>query len=201
MQPTNHTHPKISPAGVAAMVLSLALWAGFVLVASVAIAVRSQPGTTVTASPSTTSSPAAAASPPVRAVATEPTTVPPTTATPTTTEPPPPTTTPRPAPSTYIDDPVKVAAFIQIMQPKFPGASRAKLIELGHTMCDTVRAWGGNIDALLQAMAPTSDDPSLLGYTIGASVSTFCPEFDIEDLGPVTDQPNRIQFTNGKKNT
>jgi hypothetical protein len=75
-------------------------------------------------------------------------------------------------------------AYVANMKTIFPKASRSELIDLGETTCEAIDE-SGSVSATLLKIASDPDWSDMLyeaGFTIGASVEYFCPEYKEEVL-------------------
>ena len=74
--------------------------------------------------------------------------------------------------------------YIASMKKILPTATRAELIDLGKTTCDAIDE-SGSVSATLLRIARDPDWSDMMyeaGFTIGASVEYFCPEYMDEVL-------------------
>lgn len=74
-------------------------------------------------------------------------------------------------------------AFVNSMRTKFPNAPRADLIEIGQASCDVIDAFGSVSEAMIAiAIDPTWDREMAgdAGFTFGAAIPVFCPEYEAE---------------------
>ena len=75
-------------------------------------------------------------------------------------------------------------AYVANMKTIFPKASRSELIDLGKTTCAAIDE-SGSVSATLLKIANDPDFSDMMyesGFTIGASVEYFCPEYMDEVL-------------------
>lgn len=76
-----------------------------------------------------------------------------------------------------------VDAYVASMKVKYPNSSSETLIDLGKTACDVIDAFGSVSDAMIAiATDPTWDREMAgnAGYTFGAAVPVFCPQYTAE---------------------
>lgn len=94
------------------------------------------------------------------------------------------TVTAAPAPTTpdYGSD-VADQAFVSTLRGEFgallSSSSDAKVISLGHGVCDDLDSQSGDVAAVLNyyITPPNAIDPYFAAYVIGASVPAYCPEY------------------------
>ena len=79
-------------------------------------------------------------------------------------------------------------AFVNAMKVKYPNSSRTQLIDLGETSCEVIDAFGSVEEAIFAiAEDPTWDREMAnnAGYTFGAAIPVFCPEY-LAELNAIT---------------
>jgi hypothetical protein len=94
------------------------------------------------------------------------------------------TTTPRNKTTTTFKKSSGEDAYVASMKTILPRASRSELIDLGETTCEAIDE-SGSVSATLLEIASDPDWSDMLyeaGFTIGASVEYFCPEYKEEVL-------------------
>ena len=75
-------------------------------------------------------------------------------------------------------------AYVASMKTILPRATRSELLDLGETTCEAIDE-SGSVSATLLEIASDPDWSDMLyeaGFTIGASVEYFCPEYKEEVL-------------------
>jgi hypothetical protein len=94
------------------------------------------------------------------------------------------TTDPRSKTTTTFKKPSGEDAYVASMKTIFPRASKSELIDLAETTCEAIDE-SGSVSATLVEIASDPDWYDMLyevGFTIGASVEYFCPEYREEVL-------------------
>ena len=94
------------------------------------------------------------------------------------------TTTPRNKTTTTFKKSSGEDAYVASMKTILPRASISELIDLGETTCEAIDE-SGSVSATLLEIASDPDWSDMLyeaGFTIGASVEYFCPEYKEEVL-------------------
>lgn len=74
----------------------------------------------------------------------------------------------------------KVDALVEVMQDKYPGASRKQVLETAQMACDAVDESGSIAATFVGIMEDNSIDAELAGdmsYAIGVAVPVLCPEY------------------------
>jgi len=72
--------------------------------------------------------------------------------------------------------------YVDIMQERYPSASRTTLIELGQSACDVIEMYG-SVSAAIVGMAQDPEFAEMatdIGYTFGVAVPVFCPKYKAE---------------------
>jgi hypothetical protein len=93
------------------------------------------------------------------------------------------TTAPEKVTTTTAKKASAIDVYVASMKVKYPNSSDAQLIDLGKTSCEVIDAFGSVADAIFAiAEDPTWDREMALnaGYTFGAAVPVFCPEYTAE---------------------
>lgn len=84
----------------------------------------------------------------------------------------------QPAAPTTIPSDVTRAAFLSAVRTAWPDADEARLVDMGHTICDRFASGGTWLEAVAMLTDGTSVDGYAAGSLIGGAVAAFCPQFE-----------------------
>jgi hypothetical protein len=91
--------------------------------------------------------------------------------------------TPETVKTTQAPAKTKTDVFVETMKTQYPSSSRSEIISLGQTACDAIRSFGSVLDTFLAIAEDDSwstEEAGDAGFTFGAAVPAFCPEFQAE---------------------